>query len=69
MILHEKISEKLPGWRERIKSLTKEHADVVVDHVTVGQVVGGMRDIKSLFTDVSFVDPAHGILFRGMPIP
>jgi citrate synthase len=42
---------------------------VVVDQVTVGQVIGGMRDIKSLLTDVSFVDPAHGILFRGMPIP
>ncbi len=28
-----------------------------------------MRDIKSLLTDVSFVDPAHGIIFRGLPIP
>ncbi len=69
MILHEQISAQLPAWRERIKSLAKEHAEVVVDHVTVGQIVGGMRDIKSLLTDVSFVDPAHGILFRGMPIP
>ncbi len=69
MILHGKISAQLPAWRERIKSLAKEHAEVVVDQVTVGQVVGGMRDIKALFTDISFVDPAHGILFRGMPIP
>jgi len=69
MILHEKIAEQLPAWRERMKSLAKEHAEVVVDQVTVGQIVGGMRDIKSLLTDVSFVDPAHGILFRGMPIP
>lgn len=69
MILHEKIAEQLPAWRERMKSLAKEHADVVVDEVTVGQIVGGMRDIKSLLTDISFVDPAHGILFRGMPIP
>jgi citrate synthase len=69
MILHEQIAAQLPAWRERIKSLAKEHAEVVVDHVTVGQIVGGMRDIKSLLTDVSFVDPAHGILFRGMPIP
>src|SRR4030095_12487228 len=69
MILHEKIAEQLPAWRERVKSLAKEHADVVVDEVTVGQIVGGMRDIKSLLTDVSFVDPAHGILFRGMTIP
>lgn len=69
MILHEKISAQLPAWRERMKSLAKEHADVVVDQVTVGQIVGGMRDIKSLLTDVSFVDPAEGIRFRGMSIP
>ena len=41
MILHEKISAQLPGWRERIHSLAKDHADVVVDTVTVGEVVGG----------------------------
>jgi citrate synthase len=69
MILHEKLSAQLPEWRERIKSLAKEHGDVKVDDVTVGQVIGGMRDIKSLLTDVSFVDPAEGIRFRGMTIP
>lgn len=69
MILHEKLSAQLPAWRERIKSLAKEHGDVVVDKVTVGQIVGGMRDIKALLTDVSFVDPAEGIRFRGMSIP
>ena len=69
MILHEKLSAQLPEWRERIKSLAKEHGEVKVDDVTVGQVIGGMRDIKSLLTDVSFVDPAEGIRFRGMSIP
>lgn len=69
MILHEKLSAQLPEWRERIKTLAKEHGEVVVDHVTVGQVIGGMRDIKSLLTDISFVDPAEGIRFRGMSIP
>lgn len=69
MILHEKLSEQIPAWRERIKTLAKEHGEVKVDDVTVGQLIGGMRDIKSLLTDVSFVDPAHGILFRGLPIP
>ena len=69
MILHDKIEAQLPAWRERIKSLSKEHAEVVVANVTVGQIVGGMRDIKSLLTDVSFVDPAEGIRFRGMSIP
>ncbi|GAB1471280.1 citrate (Si)-synthase [Chloroflexota bacterium] len=69
MILHEKISAQLPARRERIRVLAKEHGDVVVEQVTIGQIVGGMRDIKSLLTDVSFVDPAEGIRFRGMTIP
>ena len=69
MILHEKISEQLPKWRERVRALAKEHADVVVDTVTIGEVVGGMRDTKSLLTDISYVDPAEGIRFRGMTIP
>jgi citrate synthase len=69
MILHEKISAQLPEWRERIKTLIKEHGEVKVDDVTIAQVIGGMRDIKSLLTDVSFVDPAEGIRFRGMSIP
>jgi citrate synthase len=69
MILHDKLAAKLPEWRERMRVLAKEHGEVVVDKVTVGQIVGGMRDIKSLLTDVSYVDPAEGIRFRGMSIP
>ena len=69
MILHEKIAAQLPAWRERVITLVKEHGDAVIDQVTVGQVYGGMRNIKSLVTDISFVDPATGIKFRGMSIP
>ncbi|MBM3180846.1 MAG: citrate (Si)-synthase [Chloroflexi bacterium] len=69
MILQEKIQAQLPEWRERIKKLAKDHSEVKVAEVNIGQIVGGMRDIKSLLTDVSFVDPAEGIRFRGMSIP
>lgn len=68
MILQEKISGILPAWRERIKTLSKEHADVVVDTVTIEEVIHGMRDIKSLLTDISSVDPNEGIRFRGLTI-
>ncbi len=69
MILYDKIVNQLPEWRERVRRLTKEHGDVVVDKVTVGQVYGGMRDVKVLVTDISYVDPAEGIRFRGYSIP
>ena len=69
MILKEEITAQLPAQRERYHTLAKDHADVVVANVTIGQIVGGMRGIKSLLTDISFVDPAEGIRFRRMTIP
>ncbi len=69
MILKEKIETQLPEWRERVKKLVKESGEVKIDEVTIGQVYGGMRNIKSLVTDISYVDPAEGIRFRGYTIP
>jgi citrate synthase len=69
MILKEKISNQLPVFRARVTKLVKEQGEIILDKVTIGQVYGGMRDIKSLVTDISFVDPATGIKFRGMTIP
>jgi len=69
MILKEKIAAQLPAQRERYRKLAKDNADVVVAEVTIGQIAGGMRGIKSLLTDISFVDPAEGIRFRRMTIP
>lgn len=69
MILHDKIAAQLPALRERVTKLVKDHGEVVVGDVTVAQVYGGMRSVKSLVTDISFVDPAEGIRFRGMTIP
>ena len=68
MILHEKIETQLAEWRDRVRALAKEHADVVVDTVTISEVLGGMRDTKGLWTDISYVDPNEGIRFRGMTV-
>ena len=69
MILKDKIEAQLPEWRERVKRLVKEKGEVKVGEVTIAQVYGGMRDVKSLVTDISYVDPEEGIRFRGYTIP
>ena len=63
------FTAELPAWRERVAKLVKEHANVKVDEVTIGQVYGGMRGVKGLVTDISYVDPGEGIRFRGYTIP
>ncbi|HOJ17654.1 MAG: citrate (Si)-synthase [Ignavibacteriales bacterium] len=67
--LKAKLHEKIVGWRPRTQRLLKEYGDVKVDEVTISQVIGGMRDIKSLVTDISYLDPQEGIRFRGFTIP
>ncbi len=65
----EKMTEKIDGWRLRIKDLVDNHSNVVVDKITIGQLIGGMRDVKSLITDISYLDPNEGIRYRGYTLP
>jgi citrate synthase len=69
MLLKEKIEAQLPTWRERVKTLVKESGNVKVGEVTISQVYGGMRDVRGLVTDISYVDPTEGIRLRGYTIP
>jgi citrate synthase len=69
MILKDKLAAQMPSWRERVKKLVAESGDVKVGEVSIKQVYGGMRDVKSLVTDISYVDPNEGIRLRGYTIP
>ncbi len=65
-VLKNKLKEKIEGWRPRTARLVKEFGNVKIDEVTIGQVIGGARDIKCLVTDISYLDPYEGIRFRGL---
>lgn len=67
--LKNKIAEKIPAYQKRAMRLVKEYGDVVVDQVKISQFFGGMRGLKCLTTDISYLDPMEGIRFRGYTIP
>ena len=67
--LKAKLLEKIEAHRPRTTKLTKEFGNVVIDKVNIGQCIGGARDIRSLVTDISYLDPFEGIRFRGKTIP
>jgi citrate synthase len=69
MNIKDKLAAQLPGARERVRKLVKESGDVKLGEVTIGQVYSGLRDVKGLVTDISYVDPVEGIRFRGFTIP
>src|SRR4030043_1671108 len=64
-ILHEKIKHHRP----RTQKLLEKYGNLVVDQVTISKLIGGMRDLKCLVTDITFLDPDEGIRYRGYTLP
>jgi citrate synthase len=69
MALKETLAKKIEEHRPRTQRLVKEFGKVKIDEVTIEQCIGGARDIRSLVTDISYLDPHEGIRFRGKTIP
>ncbi len=61
--------KKVENFKPEIRTWAKDHGQTQVDTVSLSQVVGGMRGIKSMFWDISNLDPEEGIRFRGYTIP
>ncbi len=67
--LKQKFQEKALEVYSEVRQLRKQHADVKVGEVTLGQMMGGMRGVKSMLYETSQLDPQEGIRFRGYSIP
>jgi len=67
--LKEKLFEKIQEQRPKTQKLFKEYGKAVIDHITVSQILGGMRGMKCLVTDISYLDPNEGIRYRGYTLP
>ena len=68
-LLKEKFYQKSQLVRAELRGMLKDHGDKKVDEVTVDQLIGGMRSVKSMLWDTSSLDPEEGIRFRGYNIP
>jgi len=67
--LKAKLREKIEAHRPRTTKLLKEHGDTKLGDVSIAQAIGGIRGVKCLVTDISYLDPNEGIRFRGRTIP
>ena len=68
-ILKQKFQEKAAALKTEIKNILQEHGEQVVDKVTLSQIYGGTRNVKTMIWETSELDPMEGIKFRGYSIP
>ncbi len=66
--LKDKFAAQIPGLRDELKAIAKDHADKQISEVSVAQAYGGMRGVKGMICDTSLVEPAVGLIIRGKPI-
>lgn len=67
--LKSKFQEKSSELRSKLRALVKQNASKIVDQVSLAQMYGGMRGVKSMIWETSSLDPIEGIKFRGYSIP
>lgn len=63
------LGDIIPAEREKLRNLLREHGEKNADCITIGQLAGGLRNVRSLLCDTSSLDPMKGIRFRGYDIP
>lgn len=63
------MARKIISHQKRVKEFRTAYGSKGLGEVTVEQVYGGMRGIKALVTETSYLDPEEGIRFRGLTIP
>jgi citrate synthase len=63
------LFRKIVEQRPRISRLLEEYGQVTLDTVSIAQAIGGVRGVKCLVTDISYLDPEEGVRFRGKTIP
>jgi citrate synthase len=66
--LKDKVASLVPGLRDRVRNLGKNYGSKVISEVTVEQILGGMRGIKSSICDTSEVALDQGLIIRGIPV-
>jgi len=66
--LHDAFAEQVPGLRDERTDVLQRSGDRAISSVTVAQAMGGMRDVRAMVCDTSYVDPQRGLLIRGTPV-
>ncbi|QZT38556.1 citrate (Si)-synthase [Halosquirtibacter xylanolyticus] len=67
--IKQRLFEKGSEARAQVQELLSSSKDLIVDEVTIGHVLGGMRGVTSLLTLTSKLDPYEGIRYRGFTLP
>ena len=66
--LYNILAKKIPDWRYNYKKLLDQKGNIVIGDVTIEKALSGMRGVKGLACDTSYVTADEGLHIRGTHI-
>ncbi|MFA5026031.1 MAG: citrate (Si)-synthase [Candidatus Shapirobacteria bacterium] len=69
MIIHDEIARQLPDTRRRVLELMNKSGDCHIANITINHLLGGIKNIDLLVSDISYADVEKGLCLRGYSIP
>lgn len=66
---YEKVGSRIESLNSELQQLFETNPNAVVGEISFKQLLGGMRGMKSLICNTSYVDPYKGLYVSGMQIP
>ncbi len=68
-LLKNNVKKRIDFLGEEIAGILKNHAETNIGEIKVKHLLGGMRGLKSMVCNTSFVDPYGGLFISGYEIP
>lgn len=65
MQLKKILLTKIPPKKKKLSELKKKYGNISIHNVSINELVGGMRSVKSMLWDTSILHPEKGITFHG----
>ncbi|MFY9152833.1 MAG: citrate (Si)-synthase [Prolixibacteraceae bacterium] len=65
----EKVRNRIDNLSSELTQMYENHKELALGEVTIGHLMGGMRGLKAMICNTSYVDPYKGLFICGYQVP
>ncbi|HKJ43137.1 MAG TPA: citrate (Si)-synthase, partial [Sunxiuqinia sp.] len=68
-LITKKVNQRITNLCQELTLLFDQHGNQVIGEITMQNLLGGMRGLKTMVCNTSYVDPQEGLFISGLPVP
>ena len=68
-LLETKVKQRIDSLCKEVTQMYESHQDKVIGEITIKNILGGMRGMKGMLCNTSYVDPHDGLFISGYSVP